>query len=407
MIFELREQGIKFSKFPSHLRSVSSFNHFGLLHGRLDIGCAKNARFISQCLQPHSKARDFPSYISVRFISSKKEPVSIVKEECESVLAHGLLSTKDPVIPYRLGHAWQHGFLNNRLKQLRHQPNDILQYLSVAPTDSIALPQNVHHDRILLFEHAPVYTLGRGADEGNLVFLNNSADKDAADFERRRLSRTARGVSSARLSSKCLITGLDYEVTESESSLILKNYLTCDKLPPPVRSPNGADIFRIERGGEVTFHGPGQLVVYPLLDLRRKPFRQDLHWYLRQVEQVIIETLFKYGVKGARDEINIGVWVGQNKICAVGISSSRWITTHGFALNVNPDLSFFDTSFIIPCGIEGRGVTSLAVEMNRQGLRPPPMLHVANEILTAFETVFGVKTYWDKDLTSISPDDPP
>ena len=104
---------------------------------------------------------------------------------------------------------------------------------------------------------------------------------------------------------------------------------------------NGVPIYHVERGGEVTFHGPGQLVVYPLLDLRRPPYKQDLHWYLQMVEEVVIQTLLAYEIKGYRDDINTGVWVGKEKVAAVGVTSSRWITTHGFALNVSPDQSFF------------------------------------------------------------------
>jgi lipoate-protein ligase B len=151
-------------------------------------------------------------------------------------------------------------------------------------------------------------------------------------------------------------------------------------------------IYRIERGGEVTHHGPGQLVVYPLLDLRRPPLEQDLHWYLRQVEQVVIDTLSEYDIHTVRDEINTGVWFDKCKVAAVGVSSSRWITTHGFALNVSPNLHYFDTSYILPCGIEGRGVTSMEEIMrNRGDTTIPTVADVAATALTKMESVFGLE----------------
>ena len=147
----------------------------------------------------------------------------------------------------------------------------------------------------------------------------------------------------------------------------------------------------------VTFHGPSQLVVYPMLDLkdggRSGAYQADLHWYLRMIEEVIIQTLKHYGIDGNRDEINTGVWVGKNKIAAVGISSSRWITTHGFALNVDPDLSYFDTSVILPCGIEGRGVTSMGEVLrarNDETRRILCVTEVAAVVTKTMEKVFGV-----------------
>ena len=179
--------------------------------------------------------------------------------------------------------------------------------------------------------------------------------------------------------------------------------------PKGVIAPNGAPIYRIERGGEVTYHGPGQLVCYPLLDLTNDPYKQDLHWYLHSIEEVIIQTLQEYDIQGVRDDINTGVWVNGHKIAAVGVSSSRWITTHGFALNICPDLNYFDTSLIIPCGIEGRGVTSIAslykeqgrglgrdMDDGRQGdsinsqAAIPFIDDVANVVVDKFESVFGV-----------------
>eukprot|EP00536_Pseudo-nitzschia_multiseries_P000642 jgi/Psemu1/233862/estExt_Genewise1.C_80083 len=160
-----------------------------------------------------------------------------------------------------------------------------------------------------------------------------------------------------------------------------------------VVAPNGVPIYRVERGGEVTFHGPSQLVVYPMLDLKHGiSYKQDLHWYLRMIEEVIIQTLGHYNIIGERDDINTGVWVGKNKIAAVGISSSRWITTHGFALNLDPDLSYFDTSVILPCGIEGRGVTSMGeILRDRNVPHIPSIVEVAAVVTKAIEQVFRVK----------------
>ena len=116
------------------------------------------------------------------------------------------------------------------------------------------------------------------------------------------------------------------------------------------------ELHRIERGGEVTYHCPGQIVGYPILNLRH--YQQDLHWYLRQLEEVIIRVLALHNLTGERIDGLTGVWVEGRKIAAIGIKVSKWITMHGFALNVCPDLSGFDR--IVPCGISDRSVTSMA-----------------------------------------------
>jgi lipoyl(octanoyl) transferase len=127
----------------------------------------------------------------------------------------------------------------------------------------------------------------------------------------------------------------------------------------------GIEFFHINRGGDVTYHGLQQIVGYPILDLDK--FKTDLGWYLRSLEQVIIEVIAEYGLKGERSDGETGVWLEPNdpfmarKICAMGIKCSRWITMHGFALNVNTDLSHFE--FIVPCGIQGKTVTSLEKEL--------------------------------------------
>lgn len=130
----------------------------------------------------------------------------------------------------------------------------------------------------------------------------------------------------------------------------------------------GATYYEIDRGGDITFHGPGQQVVYPILDLDR--FFTDIHRYLRQLEEAVIRTCVDYGLDAGRVEGRTGVWVGadnrgpERKICAMGIRCSRWVTMHGLAFNVNTDLDFF--SMIVPCGIADRGVTSLATELSGQ-----------------------------------------
>ncbi len=126
----------------------------------------------------------------------------------------------------------------------------------------------------------------------------------------------------------------------------------------------GATFYKINRGGDITYHGPGQIVGYPILDLEN--FFTDIHKYLRFLEEAIILTLEEYGLKSGRSDGETGVWLDvgtpfARKICALGVRASRWVTMHGFALNVNVDLGYFDN--IIPCGIRGKGVTSLHVEL--------------------------------------------
>lgn len=126
----------------------------------------------------------------------------------------------------------------------------------------------------------------------------------------------------------------------------------------------GATFYKINRGGDITYHGPGQIVGYPIVDLEN--FFTDIHKYLRFLEEAIILTLKEYGIESGRSEGETGVWLGvgtpfARKICAMGVRASRWVTMHGFAFNVNSDLGYFDN--IIPCGIRGKGVTSLNVEL--------------------------------------------
>ncbi len=155
----------------------------------------------------------------------------------------------------------------------------------------------------------------------------------------------------------------------------------------------GIDFFKINRGGDITFHGPGQLVGYPILDLEK--FYTDIGKYLRNIEEVIIQTLAGYGLKAERSPGETGVWLDpdikgkERKICAIGVRTSRWVTMHGFALNVNTRLDYFN--MIIPCGIQGKQVTSLQKELGREA----DMQEVKEKIKRNFEKVFGV------DITNI------
>ena len=146
-----------------------------------------------------------------------------------------------------------------------------------------------------------------------------------------------------------------------------------------------ASFYKINRGGDITYHGPGQIVGYPILDLEN--FFTDIHKYLRFLEEAIILTIAEYGLKGSRSPGETGVWLDvgtpfARKICALGIRSSRWVTMHGFALNVNVNLGYFD--HIIPCGIKGKSVTSMEAELNRK----IDLEEVKQKILTHFNTLF-------------------
>ncbi|GAA4298957.1 lipoyl(octanoyl) transferase LipB [Aestuariibaculum suncheonense] len=148
----------------------------------------------------------------------------------------------------------------------------------------------------------------------------------------------------------------------------------------------GATFYKINRGGDITYHGPGQIVGYPILDLDN--FFTDIHKYLRFLEEMIILTLKEYGLKAERSEGETGVWLDvgtpfARKICAMGVRASRWVTMHGFALNVNADLGYFDN--IIPCGIRGKAVTSLNVEL---GVAHVDETEVKNNLLKHFKSLF-------------------
>lgn len=199
-------------------------------------------------------------------------------------------------------------------------------------SDALELQRSIARDRIsgaipqdvlLLVEHPPVVTLGRGTKEKNLV------------------------------------------------------------ASPEFLQSKGVELFEVERGGDVTFHGPGQLVGYPIIDLKRH--REDLHWYLRKIEEALINTLADFGIPGERNTAFTGVWTRGRKIASIGVHARDWVTWHGFALNVTTDLSFFD--LIVPCGIDGVVMTSIAREL---GLEDVDAQDVRDRVTAKFAEVFAL-----------------
>lgn len=152
---------------------------------------------------------------------------------------------------------------------------------------------------------------------------------------------------------------------------------------PETLAANGVALFEAGRGGDVTYHGPGQLVGYPILDL--KPDRCDVHRYVRDLEEVLIRAVGEFGIDAGRISGLTGIWTGQDKLAAIGVRISRWVTSHGFALNVNTNLSRF--GLIVPCGITDKGVTS----MERLLGQPVPMVEVEHAVMRAFQSVFAVE----------------
>jgi lipoyl(octanoyl) transferase len=156
---------------------------------------------------------------------------------------------------------------------------------------------------------------------------------------------------------------------------------------PEALAAEGVTVFETGRGGDITYHGPGQLVGYPIFDL--KPDRCDVHRYVRDLEEVLILAIRDFGIDGRRVKGLTGVWVGpegrEEKIAAIGVRISRWITSHGFALNVATDLRHF--RLIVPCGIADRGVTSIERVLGR----PVPMADVENAVVRAFDNVFNAR----------------
>ncbi|WP_420832754.1 lipoyl(octanoyl) transferase LipB [Nostoc edaphicum] len=199
----------------------------------------------------------------------------------------------------------------------------LMPYLEAHGWQRSLLAERIHDpsldDVLILLEHPPVYTLGQGSNSDFLKF-----DIDKGEY----------------------------------------------------------DVQRVERGGEVTYHCPGQLVGYPILNLQR--YRKDLHWYLRQLEEVIIRVLAVYGLQGERIPAFTGVWLQGRKVAAIGIKVSRWITMHGFALNVCPDMTGFER--IVPCGISDKPVGSLA-----EWIPGITCQEVRFYVAQSFAEVFGVE----------------
>ena len=163
--------------------------------------------------------------------------------------------------------------------------------------------------------------------------------------------------------------------------------------PVELLAARGVERFEVERGGDITFHGPGQLVGYPIIDLKRH--KRDLHWYLRTVEDALIRILAEYGVPGERSAGYTGVWTGGRKIASIGVHARDWVTWHGFALNVTTDLSFFD--LIVPCGIPDVVMTSIARETGNADFALADVAATAERI---FGEVFGL-TPERTDLSSL------
>ena len=157
---------------------------------------------------------------------------------------------------------------------------------------------------------------------------------------------------------------------------------------PALLAKRGVELFEVERGGDVTFHGPGQLVGYPIIDLKRH--KQDLHWYLRQVEEALIRGVAPLGIVAERNPGLTGVWTRGRKLASIGVHARDWVTWHGFALNVTTDLTYFD--LMVPCGIAEVEMTSVAKELGAEaGVRDEALERRARDLVTAaFGEVFGL-----------------
>jgi lipoate-protein ligase B len=186
-------------------------------------------------------------------------------------------------------------------------------------------------------------------------------------------------------------------LVEHEPVVTLGRATRASSLPLPAAEleRRGVAVYEVERGGDVTYHGPGQLVGYPILDLREH--REDLHWYLRQLEAVLIGGLAALGIAAERNPGLTGVWTGGRKIASIGIHVKQWITFHGFALNVSTDLSAFD--LIVPCGIRGVEMTSIGRELGREDSAALGT-ETRAAVLEEFASVFG---YGEVAATSVDP----
>ena len=148
-----------------------------------------------------------------------------------------------------------------------------------------------------------------------------------------------------------------------------------------LKKREGVSVIQTDRGGNITFHGPGQLVGYPIVDLSF--YKRSITWYMRELEQLMIDVLKEYGIEGSTKKGLTGTWVKNHKIAALGVRISRWVTMHGFSLNINPDLKYYQD--IVPCGIEGYGVTSMAMIM---GEEVPSMAEVKIKMVDYFKNRF-------------------
>jgi lipoyl(octanoyl) transferase len=151
------------------------------------------------------------------------------------------------------------------------------------------------------------------------------------------------------------------------------------------------EVVKVDRGGDITFHGPGQIVGYPIMNLTN--FKMDIGWYLRSIEQVIMETLTDIGISAHRIKGLTGIWIGNKKICAIGVKITRWVSMHGFALNVSTDLNYFQ--YIVPCGIKNGGVTSIS-EIVGNIIAPKD---VTRYLIKNFEKIFEVRIVSQKPVT--------
>ena len=157
---------------------------------------------------------------------------------------------------------------------------------------------------------------------------------------------------------------------------------------PALLAARGVDLHEVERGGDVTFHGPGQLVGYPIIDLKRH--KQDLHWFLRRVEEALIQSIAPLGLVGERSAGFTGVWVGGRKLASIGVHARDWVTWHGFALNITTDLSYFD--LMVPCGIAAVEMTSVAKELKATDDSAGNLGRLMrSEVVDAFADVFSLE----------------
>jgi len=257
------------------------------------------------------------------------EPIELLSNDnSRRVWLHDFVSNEDDNkhIPYEEGWDLQKQLVEQQLIRIGKRPKDPPLYDQFVPN---ILNEDINYegcDTIIMLQHDPVYTLGTASDPA-------------------------------------FIHGYDENENDTDNSI---------------------PIVRIERGGEVTYHGPGQLTVYPILDLRG--YKQDIHWYMRALEEVILLALEKAGVKGATREDNVtGVWVSDKKIAAIGIKARRWVTMHGLAINVDIR-SLQNFQGIVPCGLEGRAVTCINDVQDDELTIETFAVHVRE----ALEEIFGI-----------------